>query len=188
MELPDAIFGLVAATVGGIACGVFTLQATNKTIRDQDEKERRRAEKEVDNMLDALGVEIKTLWDFHMARIGGMVENLKPGDSLQFYYPLTQDYFTIYNQNAAKIGAVTDCALSEAIVVCYNKCKKVVDGFKYNNELFREFQNASNSSNRDATRINAALQALTDYAQLVKADHFECKGYVMRLLDLLGKR
>jgi hypothetical protein len=189
MEIPDALLNTAAAliggAVGGIITGYYTLKATDKTIRDQNEKEVKREEKQIQNLLDALGVEIKTLWDFHMRRIGGMVENLPAGQALEFYYPLTQDYFTIYNSNAANIGAIKDCEVSEAIVVCYNKCKKVVDGFKYNNELFREYQNAANSMNHEPKRIDAAFKALTDFAQIVKEDHFEVKGYVERLLKLL---
>ncbi len=120
--------------------GYYTLKATDKAIRDQNAKELKREEKEVQNLLDALGVEIHTLWDFHMKRIGTMVEELPDGQPLEFYYPLTQDYFTIYNSNAALIGRIKDCDVSEAIVVCYNKCKKVVDGFKYNNDLVKDYK------------------------------------------------
>jgi len=183
MELSDALVNsltaLISAVIGGGLTGYFTLKATDKAIRDQNDKEIRRDEREVENLLDALGVEIKTLWEFHMRRVGQRVEALPDGQPLEFYYPLTQDYFTIYNSNAALIGRIKDCNVSEAIVVCYNKCKKVVDGFKYNNELVREYRN---------DRSPPKIQALTDYARIIKEDHFELKGYVERLLELLKQQ
>ena len=185
------LYGFVAAMIGALVGGVFTLRATDKAIREERAKEVRREEKEVQNMLDAIGVELGTLWRFHMSRIGAMVENLPPDGALEFYYPLTQDYFTVYNTNAAKIGQVKDAVLREAIVVCYNKCKKIVDGFKYNNELYVDYRNtlvmpAVNSRHEEF--VKAKYQALVDYGQLAKSDHFECKLYVERMLTLLENR
>jgi len=188
MEFPDAVVALVSAIIGGAIAGYYTLKATDKAIRDQNEKENRSDEKEVQNLLDALGVEIKTLWDFHMKRVGQMVEELPDGKPLAFYYPLTQDYFTIYNSNANLIGRIKDCDVSEAIVVCYNKCKKVVDGFKYNNELYREYRAFAIEEEVTPSvqaHLKAAREALVAYALVVKEDHFELKGYVERLLAML---
>lgn len=195
MDLLETIiqnmYGFAAALIGAAVGGMFTLKATDKAIREENYKELRREEKEVQNMLDSMGVEIGTLWMFHMNRIGGMVENLPEGGALEFYYPLTQDYFTVYNTNAAKIGCVKDAVLREAIVVCYNKCKKVVDGFKYNNELFRDYRNLlvmPASAPNHEEHVRAKHEELVQYAQVVKEDHFEVKKYVERLLKLLENR
>jgi len=196
MELSGALlqnlFGLAAGLIGGITggiiTGIYTLKATDKALREENDKEIRREEKEVQNLLDALGVEIKTLWNFHMKRVGGRIEAMPDGQPLEFYYPLTQDYFTIYNSNAAMIGRIKDCDVREAIVVCYNKCKKVVDGFKYNNELVREYRDLNNipgKTSQEEQRTASKLKELIDYARLIKEDHFEVKGYVEKLLGLL---
>lgn len=192
MENMDAIvqnlFGFAAALIGAIVGGLFTLKATDKAIRVENEKENRQDEKEIQNLLDALGVEIKTLWDFHMKRIGVMIEELPDGKPLDFYYPLTQDYFTIYNSNAALIGRIKDAELREAIVVCYNKCKKVVDGFKYNNELIREFNdlNSPDTPYNLAGRLENKRNEFIAYASTIKEDHYELKGYVEILLRLIA--
>lgn len=195
MELLDTLmqnlYGFMAAMIGALVGGVFTLRATDKAIREERDKEVRRDEKEVQNLLDALGVELGTLWNFHMNRIGAIVENLPVGGALEFYYPLTQDYFTVYNTNASKIGQVKDAVLREAIVVCYNKCKKIVDGFKYNNELYLDYRNTMVMpavTEKHHEYVQAKRQALIDYGQMAKMDHFECKGYVERMLMLLNNR
>ena len=187
MEISDAIIAMVGAIAGGSITGYYTLKATDKAIRDQNEKERRRDEREVRNLLDALGVEISTLWEFHMHRVGQMLEDLPTGKALEFYYPLTQDYFTIYNSNAALIGRIPNADLRKAIVVCYNKCKKVVDGFKYNNELFCGHHDLTTMSGEslDSKRIDAKFKELVDYAKVLKEDHFELKSYVDRLMELI---
>lgn len=195
MELLDTIlqnlYGFASALIGAAVGGIFTLKATDKAIREENDKEIRREEKEVQNMLDAIGVELGTLWGFHMRRIGAMLENLTEGAALEFYYPLTQDYFTVYNTNAAMIGRVKDPVLREAVVVTYNKCKKVVDGFKYNNELYKDYKNLlvmPASSPHHDEYVKAKHKELVEYALLVREDHFELKGYMERLLSLLENR
>lgn len=187
--------GLIGAAVGGMC----TIYATRMTLREQARKEMHHEEKEVHSLLDAIGVEIGALWGFHMRRVGGIVEQMQDGDALEFYYPLTQDYFTVYNTNADKIGKINNPHLREAIVVCYNKCKKVVDGFKYNNELYRDYREmademgsleAGDVVKRTAMKplVETKHRALKEYAKIIKEDHFEVKGYVEHLLDMLKKR
>jgi hypothetical protein len=192
MEISDAVInlaiGMLGGITGGIVTGIYTLKATDKAIKDQGEKELRHEEKEIQNMLNSIGTEITALWTFHMRRIGDHIEQLPDGEPMAFYYPLTQDYFTIYHSNAHHIGRIKSQELAEAIVVCYNKCKKVVDGFKYNNELYKAYRDLSNTPAKtphDEARTEAALRELKDYAKFVKEDHYELKGYVEKLLELL---
>lgn len=191
MEWVGKLGGFLPGMAGALIGGLFTLLAGYSARREERAREVRREEKEVQNLLDALGVELGTLWMFHMKRIGAIVENLADGGALEFYYPLTQDYFTVYNMNADKIGLVKDPQLREAIVVCYNKCKKIVDGFKYNNELYLDYRNTRVMpavTERHEEYVRMKHQALVDYAQIAKADHFECKAYVERMLSLLEHR
>lgn len=184
------LVGFAAGLIGAVVGGVFTLYATNKTIREQNLKDDREEQKEVQNLLEALAVEIGALWGFHMKRVGAAVESLKPGDAIEFYYPLTQDYFTVYNENADKIGKVPSDELRTAIVSCYNKCKKVVDGFKYNNELYMDWRNAANIISDDERHLQLVArkkQLLIDYAVIIREDHFVLKGYIEKMLGMIRK-
>jgi len=180
---PEVVFNFLAGIIGAAVGGIFVLAGTWLTIRAESKRDQAREEKEVQNLLDALGVEIKTLWDFHMKRVGQQLESLPENKAFEFYYPLTQDYFTIYNSNAALIGRIKDCELSEAIVVCYNKCKKAVDGFKYNNALYEAYTEAMNKHLEP--EITISRNKFQGYAATLKEDHFELKGYVKRLLEML---
>lgn len=192
MDVSDAIlqnfFGFASALIGAVVGGVFTLRATDRAIREGNEKEQRQDERNVQNLLDALGVELSTLWNFHQRRVGQLVEDLPAGEGLNFYYPLTQDYFSIYNSNASQIGAIQDPALRETIVVCYNKCKKVVDGFKYNNDMVQAYNSLLLSHGVESPQAEAKKAELAGFAAIVKEDHYELKGYVERMLLLLEQR
>ncbi len=182
------LFGLVAGLLGAAVGGFFTLYATYQAIRAQDAKDEQQEEKEIHNLLDAIRVEIDALWGFHMQRVGGLVEALAEGQALEFYYPLTQDYFVIYDRNADKLGQIRDAALRTSIVITYNKCKKVVDGFKYNNQLYRDYrelQVTDNGSVQDAERIRRKYIEMCDYGKIIQSDHYELKSYIENLLTLL---
>lgn len=190
--MPDQIwqnlFGFFSGLIGAGVGGWFTLYAAKITIRQAAEAENRQDAKEIQNLLDALGVELGTLWTLHAQRIGAIVAELTDGEPFLYYYPLSQDYFTIYNANAACIGKIQDASLREAIVVTYNKCKKVVDGFNYNNTLFNDWRaliQRSDDSAGDKAEIEAKFKELCAFGGRIRADHLELKAYVDRLLPLL---
>ncbi|MBV8938610.1 MAG: hypothetical protein JO089_02060 [Alphaproteobacteria bacterium] len=188
--LMQNLFGFASGLIGAAVGGVFTLYAARQSIVASVVREQKQDEKEMQNMLEAMGVEMSTLWDFHMMRVGERVEQLRDGEALEFYYPLTQDYFTIYDTNASKIGLVKDPALRKAIVVCYNKCKKVVDGFKYNNELYRDYAQAASvpvDLPQQRKLVEAKRGMLSEYAKIIRSDHFELKAYVEELTRLLPR-
>ncbi len=194
MEYSDLIqnlFGFVSGLIGAGIGGWFTLHATNQVIKGEFELELMRERREVEGVLDAIGVEISTLWDFHQMRIGEIVENLEPGQALEFYYPLTQDYFTIYDQNADLIGKIKDPELRKLIVVVYNKCKKVVDSFIYNNEIYldyREYLEQPDMDEKMKKMLAFKHQKLIDFAIEIKKDHVEIKDYIEKLLAMLDTR
>lgn len=188
MELLPQLSSLVPGLIGALIGGSVSLYTTHKSHKRDREKEIRREQREVHNLLIAMQTEISTLWQFHMRRVGDLVENLKDGDILKFYYPLTQDYFTIYHASARQLGKVRNGKLRSAIVVCYNKCKKVVDGFKFHNGLLEQYMALSDSED-DSPKIRQRTQTkyaeLQECAKLLKEDHYELKGYVEELIHLI---
>lgn len=190
-ELTQNIIGFLTGLIGAGVGGWFTLHATEKTIQSSYEAQEKEEQREIRALLSSLGVELNALWQFHMRRIGYRIEEMTDKDALLFYYPLTQDYFTIYNSNASFVGRLDDNELRKAIVVTYNKCKKVVDAFIYNNTLFLDYQQMNYEtvdSGVQNPNQEAKLQELQQFAAVMKSDHFELKKYVDHLLDLLEKR
>lgn len=189
-EMIQNILGFVAGLGGAAIGGWATLYATEKALKAEQKKAELEEQKEIRRLLSSLGVELNTLWQFHQKRIGEFIESLAEGQPLLFYYPLTQNYFIIYDSNASLIGKLEDSELRKAIVVTYNKCKKVVDGFVYNNTMFLDYRNqlVMADSEKDMLRVDAKLKEMGDYAKSIKADHFELKSYVDHLLALMESR
>lgn len=193
MEWTDALsqnlFGFISGLLGAVVGGLFTLYATKVEIRSNAAKEARHEQKEMQSLLDSIALELRTLWSMHERRIGPMLQSLKPGEPFLYYYPLSQNYFVIYDANATRIGAIADASLRTAIVVTFNKCKKVIDGLTYNNTLFLDWRaliQRSDESAHDKAEIAAKYKELCDYAASLKADHEELKTYVDTLLARIG--
>lgn len=189
--LSQNLFGFLSGLLGAIVGGLFTLYATQVSIREAHATEARQEQKNLQNLLDSLGVELYALWSMHEKRIGHFLQNMGPGEPFLYYYPLSQNYFVIYDGNAAQIGQIADKNLREEIVFTYNKCKKVVDGLNYNNTLFQDWRQLvqrSDESAHDKAEIANKYKELCDYGSQIKADHEELKLHVDQLLSLLGRR
>ena len=78
-------------------------------------------------ILQAIHDEIETLWDNYMDGIGHHTEALADGQPLNIYYPVTQEYFTVYNTNAFFIGRIRDHDLRKLIVSTYSKARGLID-------------------------------------------------------------
>lgn len=190
-DLMQNIFGFASGLIGAAVGGWFTLYATNKAIKSTYEAQEKEEERQIRSLLSSIGVELNALWQFHQRRIGEKIETIREGEAVLFYYPLTQDYFTVYNTNASFVGRLDDSELRKAIVVTYNKCKKVVDGFIYNNALFVDYQQMKYESielGKDNLNLGAKLHEMEQYALVMQQDHIELKRYVEHLLELLEKR
>ncbi len=56
------------------------------------------------------------------------------------YYPLTQDYFTVYQSNAHLIGEIQNEDLRGLIILTYSAAKGVVDSYRYNNHIVEKHE------------------------------------------------
>jgi hypothetical protein len=190
MDFSPSVMEFASALVGALIGGGVSLYTTHKSHRMETQKELKREEKEVHNLLLAMQTEMSTLWQFHMRKVGYLIEELKEGDVLQFYYPLTLDYFTVYHESADQLGKVRNDKLRNIIVVCYNKAKKVVDAFIYHNRLLEAYaalNDTDNPSPKHQARIEAKRKELQTFAMFLKENHFELKGYVEELITLISK-
>lgn len=185
------LMGAATSLLGAFVGGMFSIAASRRAeLRDRD-KERRLAEREIQNLLDAIEVELEALWGFHYRRLGSLLETMPDDALIELYYPITNDYFTIYNSNAVMIGRIRDGALRAAIVVVYNKCKKVAQTFAYNNALFTEYQelrfHPADYPNIEA-RLASKRGEMLAVARVIRADHVELRQMIETVLRLLKER
>ena len=113
-----------------------------------------------------------------------------------YYYPISQNYFIIYEQNAKLIGGIKDYNLRSLIIECYILMKGFVDSFRMNNAMLSRFENAQLLFNKthdkeDARVILALIKSLYDYSNKLKFNQQKLKTKIIdgenSLLKLLER-
>ena len=96
-------------------------------------------EAEVSAFVHAVMAEVETLWDSYYEGAGRRLEALEKGKAFMYYYPISQDYFTIYNGNSFLIGRVGNARLRRTIVEAYTKARGLIDSFRLNNDMVQKW-------------------------------------------------
>ena len=136
--------------------------------------------------------EVKTLWDSYNENMGILIENIQPKESFGYYWPITQEYFTVYVNNAHLIGQINDHNLRKQIVSTYTKAKGLIDSYLLNNDLIQKHDQAEliyaeTQKEIDQTYARIIRERLVEYAVPLKKSHLEVKESVESLLDMLEK-
>jgi hypothetical protein len=158
-------------------------------------EKRESARKDADHLLgllQAIHDEIETLWEGYIGSIGAQAEALRENTPVLLFWPITQDYFTIYNTNAFFIGKIKDHDLRKQIVATYAKARGLIDTYRMNNDLVQKWEYAHLLSQESQnpihqTNAQARYQSLIQYASEIKKRHVELKAMVSELLRRLRK-
>jgi hypothetical protein len=181
---------LISAIIGGLIAGGFSLLAVSATHKNDLKKKQKQEETLLEEFLASIRVEIDTLWNRYMAGIGKTLEDLPNNQPLLFFYPVTQDYFTIYESNATLIGKIQDRDLSKLLVTTYLQAKGLIDSYRMNNELVQKFENfmflyQQTNNSILKSQAEAVKTSLTSYADDIRKSHLEIKNNVFELLRRL---
>lgn len=186
------VAAILGSIVGGSITGYFTLRGVKQAHRNDLEKQKKDRETIIRGLLQSLHDEIETLWETYMKGIGVKLEALTDNQPFLFYYPVTQEYFTVYTGNSFLIGQIDDNDLRKAIITSYTKARGLIDSYRFNNDLlqkyeywsflFQESKNPQHATNRDAY-----LKTLINCAKDLKISHDELKGDVNNLLRMFRK-
>ncbi|MDX8410975.1 MAG: hypothetical protein R8K46_03740 [Mariprofundaceae bacterium] len=190
--LETLIVTVAGALVGGGLTGFFTLRAADKSHRQALDLQKQHQQKIVKGFLQAVHDEIETLWEAYQSGVGVQLEALQDGNALLVYYPVTQEYFTVYNSNGFLIGHVEDADLRKMIVQVYSAARGLIDSYKMNNEMLSKlefwmylYKETSNSVyEQNAQEKLAAMQL---YAKSMKSSHAGLKDISSQLLRRLRK-
>lgn len=182
----------IAAIVGGLITGVFSWLATNQNYKNNLRLQETKRKKDMEGLLQALHTEICVLWDRYMWGTGVSLEGLDDGEAIKWTYPLTQDNFTIYNENAAVVGLIGDDDLRNSIVTTYTKARAIIDAFRLNNDYFAKYQYlntqhllGSGSSVQISRELQVMERIMIDYAKKIKNIHYDVKNEVELLKRML---
>lgn len=183
---------LISSGVGALIGSVLTLVGVYWAhLLEKEEAARKDAER-IHGLLQAFHSEIETLWRVYQASAGAWLEALPNDEPMLMYWPLTQDYLTIYNTHAPFIGRIKNHELRKQIIATYTKIRGLIDSFRMNNDLVQKWEYAHSIFQETRGSVHesnakARYQALVDYAVSLKKLHLELESMVSELLQHLRK-
>lgn len=183
---------LISSGIGALVGSALTLFAAYLSYRWELSKQKEQDAQTLMGVLQAIHDEIETLWDLYMDGIGHELEALPNSQGLRIYYPVTQEYFTIYTSNALFIGRIRDNDLRKLIVSTYSKARGLIDSYRLNNDLLQKHEHAhwlflqTNSPVHQAA-ATAYSQAIVNYAANLRRLHDDVKRHAQELLRALRK-
>ena len=185
----DALLSSGAGALIGSALTLAGVFLAHKL--DKNESAKKDAE-HILGLLQAIHDEIETLWESYSATAGAHVEALREGNAVLIFWPITQDYFTIYNTNASFIGKIKNHDLRKQIVATYSKSRGLIDSYCMNNDLLQKWEHADLLFQETQNQIHknheqARFQSLVQYGASLKKGHLELKTMVSELLRRLRK-
>lgn len=181
---------LVGALVGGCITGFFTLVGVSRTYKNDVKRLNKVEAAHLQGFYRAVLTEMETLWTYYQETMGHVVESLTTGNPLAYYYPVTQDYFTVYRSNADLIGRIPNRRLREIIVKTYIGAQALVDSYKMNNELVARLEHweglfAETKNDTYQVKLDLTYKGLVDYASGIQKRHYQLKTNVESLISAL---
>ena len=183
---------LLSSGVGAFIGSVLTLVgAFLAHWLERNEADRKNADHLL-GLLQGIHDEVESLWELYMSSIGPFAEALQANEPLLFYWPITQDYFTIYNSNSFFIGKIKNHDLRKQIVATYAKARGLIDSYRMNNDLLQKLEYAELLAQESQSPIHKAnaqarQRSLVQYAPQLTTRHHDFKAMVGELLRHLRK-
>lgn len=196
MHLATAGISLVSVIIGGIIGGgmslIASLKATERAYKYRLKLQEQSRQEGVKNLIQAIHDEIDILWDRYLWGAGNELEKLAEGEPFLSFYPVTQDYFIVYNANASMIGSIDNHELRKEIVTIYTKAKSLIDAYKMNNNYLERYHNLTSLFQRTKNPIfeqqaSTIKILMIDRVKKIKLTHDEIKQDIKSLLEMLKK-
>ncbi|HGE7088308.1 TPA: hypothetical protein ACGB3K_005044 [Klebsiella aerogenes] len=177
----ELILSFFTALIGAIIGGMFTLKGVDREARiTRAEAEKEALELQL-SVLKGIKGELATLFDLYNKRMRVHVDNIAPGHALNLGFPIGDDNFTFYEQNARFIAKLSDDA-RDSIINIYTYARSLIQSYKGNNQLIEEYEKilfgmAENNKDKEMyERLHdKKVEVMIDYAQGIKAIDAELK-------------
>ncbi|MBY3785063.1 hypothetical protein HPS46_15525 [Escherichia coli] len=121
------------------------------------------------------------------------IDNIKPGQMLILTFPVGDDNFTFYEQNANVIAKLNDSA-RDSIINIYTYSRSLIQSFKGNNKLIEDYEKiliGMADNNKDKTMYkrlhDAKINVMVDYAQGIKNIDAELRDAVNKGFDIIDQ-
>ncbi|EOS0422512.1 hypothetical protein E5S11_RS27405, partial [Escherichia coli] len=117
----------------------------------------------------------------------------KPGQMLILTFPVGDDNFTFYEQNANVIAKLNDSA-RDSIINIYTYSRSLIQSFKGNNKLIEDYEKiliGMADNNKDKTMYkrlhDAKINVMVDYAQGIKNIDAELRDAVNKGFNIIDQ-
>lgn len=173
-SIPQWLSSFITALIGALIGGWFTLRGVDREAKiTRAEAEKNDLELQL-SVLKGIKGEIFTLVSLYNKRMQYHIDNIGPVKTLLINFPVGDDNFTFYEQNAKIIAKLNDSA-RDSIINIYTYARSLIQSFKGNNQLVVDYEKilfdmADNNKNKDMyERLHAAkVDTMVDYAQGIK--------------------
>jgi hypothetical protein len=168
----------VSSVFGGLVAGGLTYFGVMISIRNEKSRLQTIQDAEIEGFCQAIGTELDAIRNRYISAVGEELGKSSADEPFMFYYPVFEDYFTVFNSNAKMLGKVNDAGLRTEIVQVYTKAKSILDSIRHNNHLLIQYQNfffrASHSKHAyDEEQRDLYLFQLKQYAPALLRMHSE---------------
>lgn len=187
----ELISSFFTALIGALIGGFFTLKGVDREARiTRAEAEKEALELQL-SVLKGIKGELTTLFDLYNKRMRVHVDNISPGNALNLGFPIGDDNFTFYEQNAKSIAKLSDDA-RDSIINIYTYARSLIQSYKGNNQLIEEYEKilfgmAENNKDKDMyVRLHdKKVEVMVDYAQGIKAIDAELKEAIEKGFNVI---
>jgi len=111
------------------------------------------------------------------------LEKIEEGNPVDFYYPISENYFTVFESNAGLIGKIKNDDLRETIVETYTQVKGMIDSFKMNNYFILEVRKFG----VDSEAAKGVRRLMIEYRDKLSTSHYKLKESMENMLSLIKK-
>ncbi|WP_312583203.1 hypothetical protein [Atlantibacter hermannii] len=192
-SIPVWLSSFITALSGAVIGGWFTLRGVDREVKiSRAEAERESLELQL-SVLKGIKGEVFTLINLYNKRMQDHVDSIEPGKMLLISFPVGDDNFVFYEQNAKFIAKLDDAA-RDSIINIYTYARSLIQSFKGNNQLVVEYEKilfdmADNNKNIDMyERLLAAKNhVMVDYAQGIKKIDAELRDVIEKGFNVIDQ-
>ncbi|MCS1373021.1 hypothetical protein [Serratia marcescens] len=192
-SIPQWLSSFITALIGAFIGGYFTLKGVERGAKiTRAEAEKNSLELQL-SVLKGIKGEISTLMNLYDKRMKNHIDNIEPEKALIIQFPVGDDNFTFYEQNAKIIAKLNDAA-RDSIINIYTYARSLIQSFKGNNQLVIDYEKiifdmADNNKDRDMyERLYAVkFEVMVDYAQGIKSVDAELRHAINEGFNIINQ-
>lgn len=173
------VSSLIGALLGGLAAFLTSRHALDKSHQNALNLQEIARLESIRGFILGVQTEIHSLLGTYQEEWIEGIKALKSGDPFEYTYPITQSYFTVFENGASLIGQVPDDELRSLVIRIYTAARGVIDTHLYNNKLIDEQSRiaaepgaaAGIKNETKAIRWQNAQDALNEYGINIKINY-----------------